>query len=163
MDHIVSNSSPLISLDKIDQFLLLKMLFHNVIIPDAVWQEVVVQGVGRPGSHITSKLEKSGWIHRKNVKDTFAVKLLQTNIGKGEAEAIVLSRELNANWVLIDDDIARTYALKAGLKVKGTLGILLAGYKAGFIKQLKPLLIKLRNQGFWISDQIYNRILTYEK
>lgn len=47
---VVSNSTPLIALSRIGRFNLLKELFHEIVVPDAVFSEVVTSGKGRAGS-----------------------------------------------------------------------------------------------------------------
>ena len=160
MSITVANASPLIALARIDQLSLLRSLFQVVAIPEAVWREVVIQGQGRPAVELIPQAEQQGWLRRQQVKDTFAVAALQSNLGDGEAEAIVLAQELNASWVLMDDDLARAHAIRLGLPVKGTAGILLTAHYAGLISDLKTTLDQLRSRGFWISDRIYHAILS---
>lgn len=52
MSVVVSNASPLISLARVGQFTLLKQVFQNIVIPDAVWKEVVINGKGRPAANL---------------------------------------------------------------------------------------------------------------
>jgi predicted nucleic acid-binding protein len=47
---IVNNASPLINLARIGKLGLLDKLYGELIIPEAVWQEIVVEGVGQPGA-----------------------------------------------------------------------------------------------------------------
>ena len=67
---VVSNSSPLISLSAIGLFDLLNALYGTIHIPEAVYQEVVVTGAGRPGSE---EVQAAPWIIRHEVKDFQAV------------------------------------------------------------------------------------------
>lgn len=159
MSITVANASPLIALARVKQFSLLKTLFQEVVVPEAVWTEVVVRGAGKPAADLAIDAEKSGWLHRQDVSDRFAVAALQANLGDGEAEAIVLAQELDATWVLLDDDLARAHATRLNLLVKGTAGILLAANHAGLIADLKTTLDELRVQSFRLSDRIYNEIL----
>ena len=159
MSHTVANASPLIALARIDQFSLLQSLFQNILVPEAVWAEVVLQGTGKPAADLAITAEQQGWLQRGQVDDTFAVAVLQANLGDGEAEAIVLAREVDASWLLLDDDLARTHAIRLGLSVKGTAGILLAAYFAGLLPDLKFTLDQLRSHGFWLSDRTYSAIL----
>lgn len=159
MSIAVANASPLIALAKIKRFSLLKLLFREIVVPDAVWEEVVVRGTGKPGAELSVAAQQEGWLRRQSVTDTLAVTVLRGTVGSGEAEAIVLARELNATWVLLDDDLARAHAHRIGLKTKGTAGILLAAYRAGFLDDLKAGLDELRTQGFRLSDRIYNAVL----
>ena len=159
MSITVANASPLIALARIDQFSLLKALIQDVVIPEAVWTEVVVRGTGKPAADLVVQAEQQGWLHRQQVRDTFAAEVLQANLGDGEAEAIVLAQELDASWVLLDDDLARSHAIRLTLPVKGTAGILLAAHHAGLIADLKTNLDELRTHSFRLSDRIYSAIL----
>jgi predicted nucleic acid-binding protein len=159
MNIAVADASPLIALAKIDRFSLLKWLFREIVVPEAVWEEVVMRGVDKPAAELAISAEREGWLHRQPVKDPLAVMILLATLGPGEAEAIALAQEVRATWVLLDDDLARAHADRLGLKTKGAAGILLAAYKAGFLDDLKAGLDELRAQGFWLSDRIYNAIL----
>jgi uncharacterized protein len=131
----------------------------EVLLPDAVRKEVVIRVAGKSAAELVASAKQKAWIRRQSVGDTFAVMVLQARVGLGEAEAITLAKEVKAGWVLLDDDLARAHASSVGLRVKGTAGILLAGYKADFLVDLKEDLDKLRSQGFWLGDQLYRAIL----
>ena len=60
---VVSNASPLIILAKISHFYLLQRLFKEITISEEVWDEVVVNGAGLPGSAEAQQANHSGWIH----------------------------------------------------------------------------------------------------
>jgi predicted nucleic acid-binding protein len=87
MSITVANASPLITLARIDQFSLPKTLFQDVVIPEAVWTEVVARGTGKPAADLAMQAKQQGWLHRQQVGDTFAVAVLQASLGDGEAEA----------------------------------------------------------------------------
>ena len=95
---VVSDSTTLISLAKIDQFELLRDLFTEIIIPASVYEEVVNKGKGRQGQQ---QVKNSSWVKLKPVKNRLAVQALKTVLGEGEAEAIVLAKEENADIVLL--------------------------------------------------------------
>jgi predicted nucleic acid-binding protein len=61
---IVSNASPLIALARIGQLDLLPQLHTDVIVPEAVWQEVVVEGADHPGAEAVSA---ASWMARRSV------------------------------------------------------------------------------------------------
>lgn len=159
MNPVVANASPLIALAKIDRFSLLKQLFGDILVPEAVWEEVVVQGAGKSAAELAVSAEQEAWCQRQSIEDTLAVKVLQATLGAGEAEAIILAQEVEARWVLLDDDLARSHADNIGLQVKGSAGILLAGYKAGLLDDLRADLDELRARGFWLGDRVYHAIL----
>ncbi|HOJ97372.1 MAG TPA: hypothetical protein PK024_11125 [Methanospirillum sp.] len=99
MRKIISNSTPLIVLSALGQLELLHHYFEEVIIPKAVWQEVVINGKNRPGALEVRDCE---WIRIQEVSDSIAVEALHIYLGIGESEAIILAKELNLP-LIIDD------------------------------------------------------------
>ena len=71
---IVSNSSPIINLARIGELNLLHQLYEEVIIPEAVWQEVVVEGVGQPGAE---EVESASWIKTRSVTNRHLIHVLK--------------------------------------------------------------------------------------
>jgi predicted nucleic acid-binding protein len=63
---IVSNASLLINLSRIDKLDLLRDLYNEIVIPEGVWQEVVVEGGGQPGAEA---IKSAVWIKRRAVKN----------------------------------------------------------------------------------------------
>lgn len=63
---IVANSTPLIELSKIRRLELLRAVYHSIIIPEQVYAEVVIDGVGEPGA---TEVAKSQWILRQAVTE----------------------------------------------------------------------------------------------
>lgn len=161
--RIVSDSSCLIALAQIRKFEILKELFFEIFIPEAVYYEVVVKGKGEVGSEETETAIKNGWISRKRVKDKIAVKALSMALGSGEAEAIILSKELNVDYVLIDEGTAREKAEIMNVSVMGTLGVLDLAIEKGFQIDKKKLVDQLIELGFRISDRLYRRMFPDSK
>jgi predicted nucleic acid-binding protein len=64
-----------------------------------------------------------------------------------------------ADWLLIDERVGRRFAQQVGLKVKGTLGVLLEGVRRGRIDDLQPLLDMLVAKGTWIAPATYAEVL----
>lgn len=156
----VSNSSPLIALARIDLLTVLPSLFQEILVPEAVWHEVVIRGVGKPGGEALIKATHVGWLRQHAIEDQLAASTLRSTLGAGEAEAIILAHKLSASWVLLDDDLGRTQAHRLGLSVKGTVGVLVAAHQAGLIDDLKRVVDDLRADGFWLSDNLYRAILS---
>lgn len=156
MQKVISNSSPIIHLAKIEKLQLLHDCFRTITIPEAVYNECVSEGKGRDE---VEGIKKAEWIKVLQVKDRKLVKLLQTSIDDGEAEAIALSLEIGADLILIDDSDAREKARLYGLKISGTIGILLRAKLEGKITSLKENLIKLKETGFRISDELITKAL----
>ncbi len=153
---VVSNSSPLIALAKIGKLYILRELFKEIIIPKAVWNEVVVKGKGKPGAE---EVEKAEWIKVREVKDRLSVEVLKGEIEIGEAEAIILAKELNADLLIMDEKIPRIIAESIGLRVIGSLAILYIAKKRGLIKEDFDEIVKeLRARGIRFSDDVINRL-----
>lgn len=104
---VVSDASPLIALGRIGRLDLLREIFGSLVIPDAVWKEVVEAGIDKEGS---VNVAEAAWISRQSVLDHSLVNLLRHDLGAGEAEAIVLARECNADFLLIDERLGRSAA-----------------------------------------------------
>ena len=153
---VVSDSSPLIHLSQIGRLNLLKDLFGELLIPPAVYHEVVIEGRGRPGSE---EVREASWIRVVEIRNKYLKRLLQFLLDEGESEVIVLALEVNAGLVLLDEREARLQAKRLGLRVTGTLGVLLRAKKLGLIKSLREELDKLKETGFHISESLEEEIL----
>ena len=153
---VVSDSSPLIHLSQIGRLNLLKDLFHGLLIPPSVYHEVVIEGRGRPGSE---EVREASWIRVVEIRDRPLKRLLQFLLDEGESEVIVLALEVKASLVLLDDREARLQAKRLGLRVTGTLGVLLRAKKLGLIESLREELNKLKKTGFRISRSLEEEIL----
>lgn len=106
MDIIVSNSGPILSFVRANNLELLHQLVSELIIPEAVYEEIAVQGAAKPG---VREIADSLWIKHRPLGDYSLVKGLPHKLGIGEREAIALAKELNAR-LLIDDREARKQA-----------------------------------------------------
>lgn len=154
---VVSNSSPLIGLSAINQLDILRLLYQTVYIPDEVFNEIVTQGEGRAG---TIDVKSATWIDQMAVDlDKVNQLIAETNLDKGEAEAIILAKELNADLLIIDDIRARIYATIQSQPIIGILGVLLAAKNLQIVLEVKPLIDDLLKAGYWISPQLYKSVL----
>jgi len=88
---IVGNASPVIALIRIGPLDLLRQLYREIVIPDAVWHEVVVEGTDQPGVEMGSS---ASWIVRQIVTNRPLVHVLQQELDAGEAEAIALASDI---------------------------------------------------------------------
>ena len=149
---VVADSSPLIAMGRIGRLEILHAVFGQLLVPDAVWQEVVEAASGKPGS---SEIAAASWIERRTVSDSALVNLLKHDLGPGEAEAIVLARETGADFVLMDERLGRSAARNLGLKVVGLIGVLIEARKQGLLPDAVETMERLSNEaGFWISAEL---------
>ena len=153
---VISDSTILIGLVKIGKLDLLKEIFSKVYIPEEVFKEVVERGKGKPGSKV---IKEAAWIEPKPVKDKTQVAFLLGSLEKGEAEVLVLARELNADLILLDEEKARKSAAIAGFKIMGLLGLFVLAKNLGLIHEVRPLVDKLMIKKFRISDKIIEKTL----
>lgn len=127
---VVTNAGPLMALAKLGLLHLLGRLYGKVLMPWAVYDEVVLHGMEQGFS---DSLQVKLAVQQKHLV-VKAVKKQSTDITalslhKGEKETLSLSLEHNADLVLLDDMLARSEAQALGFSVKGTLGVIVKGYR----------------------------------
>jgi uncharacterized protein len=154
---VVSDSSPLISLAAIGRLELLRDLYGAIAIPRAVYHEVAMQDLGRPGALEVRTLD---WITCRDIISSNLVVALQGKLDHGEAEAIALAAELQADLLLMDERLGRVEAARLGLRFIGILGISIEAKAKGYLREIKPFLDVLRTTaGFRVSEALYARVL----
>ena len=146
---IITNTSCLIALEKIGQLKLLCKLYEKVLIPREVRDEF---------SDI--KLPCLIDVQVKKEKKKFFIEEL--NLGKGEASVLALALESNQSCI-IDDLKAKKIGIKMNLKVTGTISILLKAQNKGLIKSAYNEVKKLKDQGFYLSDDLLNEVKERKK
>jgi uncharacterized protein len=156
---VVSNSSVLIALSAIGRLELLPKKFtQGIIIPGAVWEEVVVTGHGLPGA---KSVTDASWINRQLVADITMVFTLRASLDKGEAEVIALAREIKADILLLDEKSTRNIARRFNYTVLGTVGVLIWAKRQGLIHSLSADLEALQQKGgFRLGKNIFHSALT---
>ncbi len=105
---VVSNSSTLIALARINHLDILEKVVKKLIIPSAVYDDIVIKGAGRSGA---IEVREAKWIEKRNVSDQELVMRLNSILGLGESEAIALAKEIKADLLILDDDKARKAAI----------------------------------------------------
>lgn len=154
---VVSNTTPLIGLASIQRFQLLERLFGEIHIAQAVYDEAVV--AGREAGGARQQVLAATWIKTLPVHDRLAVDMLLGELDLGEAETIVLARELNTDWVLMDEKKGRRKLAQLDMPKIGTLGILLKAKQVGLLSAVQPEIERLRRQGFSISQSVVEAVL----
>jgi hypothetical protein len=157
---VVSNTSPILNLAIVDQLELLRRQFGEILIPNTVLDELKVDE-DRPGSQAIREAISSGWIQTQEVSNKPLAQLLKQTLDLGEAEAIALAVELQADWTLLDEREGRKVAKSLGLNVTGILGILLRAKQLDELESLQPVIDDLINKaGFRIAPELLTQILT---
>jgi len=150
---IVANTTPIISLASIGRLDILEKLFGKVIIPEAVYQEIKA----KPG-YGYEQVDAS-FIEVRAIQGLLYKDFLLTQLDSGEAETIILAKEVNADFVIIDENLGYRIANNAGLTAIRTLSLLLKAKEKGHIEQVKPLLDEMITKGRWYSSAVYRAFL----
>jgi uncharacterized protein len=146
---VVSDTSPVSALLQIGRAHLLKDLFDRVCIPPAVNDELARFHDSLPS-----------FVEVRLVSDQSLVKALLTKLDLGEAEAIVLAQECNADFLLIDERRGRKAATEAGVQIIGLIGVILLAKSRGLILTVKELIGELQSKaGFYVDDVLLNKTL----
>jgi uncharacterized protein len=154
---VISDTSPILNLARIGRPELLPALYHQVIIPPAVHEELIASKRDLPPA---IDLASEPWLTVATPKNQAKVRELREDLDPGEAEAIVLAIERRADLLLVDERRARRVATSAGLTVTGLLGTVARAKRAGLISLAKPVLDELvQTARFWIGPELYQEVL----
>ena len=151
---IIADSSPLISFAILDNFEILDIVFDEIYVPVAVFNELT--NFKKPYSLKLKEYLKDKVVAVKNID---LVNFLTNEIDLGESEAIVLALEKKIQDILIDDFRGRKIAELNGLSPIGTIGVLLQAKKQRLIKEIKPLLDILIQNDIRIGKSLYTESL----
>lgn len=149
---VIADSGPIFSLALIDKLDLLDKLFDEVKISHAVWIEI-----SKDDSKPFHKRTYS-YFHDKVVQIK-GFNELTFIMDYGESESVILYKELNANFLLIDDKKARSIAENLGINCVGTLGLLSIAKDKGFVDNLKDLFVMFLNNHRFYSLDLLNTLL----
>ncbi len=154
---VVSDTSPINNLAAINHLHLLHQLYGTVLIPEAVYRELADPNFPVAGANEVQTLD---WIQSRAITDRTIVEVLSNELDIGEAEAIALAVEVQADRVLIDERRGRLIANRLNLQYTGILGVLVEAKSQGLIAEVKPLLNALINEaGFWVAEPLRTRVL----
>lgn len=154
IEAVVINASPLIVLFRSGQADLLPRLFSRIVVPEAVWREVMDEH-----KDATARgLVKQTWPIRENVVTSARVEAW--NLGRGETAVLSYALAHPPIRAVIDDRDARRSAQALGISMLGTGGVLLLAKRRGLLASVTEGLIKLRDAGLWLSEDIVQLIKT---
>ena len=153
---VISNTTPILSLFKIGKLEILKNLFGEIIVPEAVYNEIAVADSSKQGADVLDKVE---YIKVKKIQNLLAADMLRSQLDYGESETIVLAKELNADILLLDEKKARKVGQANSMKIIGTIGVLQAAKDRGLISDMKTQLDKLIENGIWLDKKLYQTVL----
>ena len=140
----MSDAGPLMALGVLDRLDLLTRLFRRTLVPEAVLAECVARPDLADARAIRAAVDR-------NAFEVLAVEpVAHAPLGSGERSAIALAHEHGA-VLLVDDRAARRYAEAAGLRVVGTLGLLVQAKRRGCLPLVAPCIERLHACGRFLS------------
>lgn len=155
IEKVVVNSSPLIVLFRSNQIELLQQMFSHVVVPQHVYQEVVVDG---PSDEAQNLLSDMPWISIKKVN--ISLKVASWNLGIGESSVFSFACDNPEYRAVVDDFAARRCARVLGIRFIGTGGLLVIAKRRGLIGSVKKRIQMLRDSGLFLSDSTIQLILS---
>jgi uncharacterized protein len=164
---VISDASPLIWLAKVGKITLLKTLFGEVIIPQEVYIEAVEKGLqgGFTDAQTIKECINEGWMRfsKLNSKDQSIIQKISEHafeIHSGEAQAIVLAREMKL-MLLMDESAGRAFAQAWGVKVKGTIYVIISALRKSLISETdaKETLLTMVTKGFRLEPTLLARLI----
>jgi len=154
MRKIITNTTPVLSLLKIDKLDLLKELYGEVTVPNAVYQEIE-KGKHKP---YYQDLKLVDWIKIEQIKNTDSLAFF-VDLDKGEAEVLILAKEQKADLVILDEIMGRRYAKRLELNLTGTMGVLLKAKEKGMIDSIREILTELTEKGTWLNPKLIKKVI----
>lgn len=151
---VISDTGPLSYLHRLRHLEILQRFYGRVIVPPAVVAELNLGlRLGKDLPDVTT-LE---WIELR----TPPARALQgiDGLGAGETEGIALSRSIAGSLLLLDDGHARQVASSLGLRITGTVGVLLVAKERGLLQRVGPELDRLQTFGFRLAGPVRRAVL----
>lgn len=157
---IVSDTTPLITLLKIDRIDLLEKLFGSVKIPPSVYNELSSNKIFKNEALIIKNVSYINLLPIKN-KDKVESIMEKYSLDIGESEAIALALENNAEAILMDEKKGREASISLNIKAIGTIGILSLSYELGYFSKEDMLayINILKSANRFLSESLYRSLL----
>jgi len=155
---VVSDTTPLISLLKLDLLDILQKMYSEVALPEAVYDELVANAAFQEEAQA---IRDCSFLRKEAVRNRFAVRVLEAEmlLDRGESEALVLAEDLQADLLLVDERRARAIAKQLGIPIAGTMGVLLEAKRRGYVPLLRPLLDTLQECNIRLSPALIDEVL----
>lgn len=155
MRKVIVNSTPLIVLGNAGLLEILQKLYGRILVPEAVYQEVTAKD-DAAGMIL---LNGADWIQVEQVQNQSDARIFSSRLHAGEVEVMLLAREQKADLLIIDDNAAKSTAKYLGMKVTGSLGVLLRAKQMGIIPDINDAMDQIILNGFYVSEELRKHII----
>ncbi|MBU0492070.1 MAG: DUF3368 domain-containing protein [Chloroflexi bacterium] len=151
---VIANNTPLVALWILGRLDLLRDLYDEVLIPQAVYDEFLAT----ERALRQKALEQAVWIKPVPLANPQHTRVY-VGLDQGEAQVLALAEERDARLVIVDERKGRQYARRLDLPLTGTLGLLLLAKERGLIDRVAPLLAELQDAGLYLDADLVTQIL----
>jgi uncharacterized protein len=155
---IISDSGPLIALALVDLIKSAPKIIGEIVVPETVYNECIYD-LTKPGAKIIKKALADHQITLHHVPHSILLTELTSILDQGEAEAIMLYKEIGADLLLIDEVKGRKVAEKQNISITGTVAVLLKAKEKGIRPLVKPMIDKLLQHNYRLSKALITTIL----
>lgn len=152
----ILDSTALIDLARVNLLDVLPHIFHEIHIPESVFQEVVIKGRGKIGSR---EVSQDSFLIRAKIQSIAEVELLRGALSQTDAEVIVLAKEKSADVVITRDRRLRRRARQEKLNAVLTSKFYVQLKALGFIENVKAILDEMKEKGVKIRQTLYEELL----
>jgi predicted nucleic acid-binding protein len=153
-DRWVLNASPLIVFGKIGRLELIGQLAEEIVVPRGVAQEILAG----PETDAARMAIEANMFQLVDVQEP-TPELAAWDLGLGETAVLSFTLE-HPGWIaILDDAAARKCAITFGVKVKGSLAIVVLARKRGLIPQAKQMLHTMQEVGLRLDERTIRQVL----
>ena len=154
MRNVIVNSTPLIALSKVGLLNLLKQMYGEIMIPEAVFREVTSKN-----DEVKKEIIGSDWIKVRQISDRKSRRMYSARLHDGEVEVMMLAGEQTSETlVIIDDYAARKTADFLGLNLTGTIGVLIKAKQKCYIESVMSVVKKMEDCGIYFSERLKDQV-----
>lgn len=159
---VVSDTTPLISLMKASRLDVLQKMFGDILIPEAVFEELTTNDSFQEEAE---QIRSCAFIRRVSVDEQKSVAILRraTGLDQGESEAIIYADDHQADFLLMDEASGRKVAKAMGLRIMGTVGVLVNAFEDGILtaEDVEDAFEVLRNANRRISEELIQNAMEH--
>lgn len=159
---VVSDTTPLISLMKASRLDVLQKMFGEILIPETVFEELTTNDCFQEEAE---QIRNCAFIRRVSVDEQKTVAILRraTGLDQGESEAIIYADDHQADFLLMDEAAGRKVAKAMGLRIMGTVGVLVNAFEDGILtaEDVEDAFEVLRNANRRISEELIQNAMEH--